>query len=79
MIMLLRQNFKVLVILFLASSNLFSQALSIKGIVQDSLGNSIENTSVILKSDSLSIVGYTYTKKSGEYLLEIQRQGNHLL
>lgn len=77
--MLLRQNFKVLVILFLASSNLFSQALSIKGIVQDSLGNSIENTSVILKSDSLSIVGYTYTKKSGEYLLEIQRQGNHLL
>ena len=79
MIMLLRQNFKLLAILFLVSSNLFSQALSIKGIVKDSLGNSIENASVILKSDSLSIVGYTYTNKSGEYLLEIQREGNHIL
>ncbi|MFD0932756.1 carboxypeptidase-like regulatory domain-containing protein [Psychroflexus salinarum] len=77
--MLLRQNFKVLAILFLVSSNLFSQAFSIKGSLKDSLGNSIENVSVILKSDSLSIVGYTYTNKSGEYLLESQREGKHIL
>lgn len=61
------------------SSSLFSQTLSIKGVVKDSLGNSIENASVILKSDSSSIVGYTYTNKSGVYLLEIQKEGKHVL